>query len=164
DLPPAGWAAAGDRAGGRAHQAAVASSAASPPRSALQGADWRRSGCTGAPADHARHDRVELPTVGRRRADAVRAAGRVRRRLEAAEAVCDRDGDLPFDMLDGLAALLDRSLLKQEEGGAGEPRFTMLEAIREYALERLEESGAAEKMRRRHAGYYLAATIEVGQA
>jgi predicted ATPase len=59
-------------------------------------------------------------------------------------------------ILDGLALLVDGSLLKREEGTDGEPRFVMLETIREYALERLGESGAVEAVRRLHAAYYLA--------
>jgi predicted ATPase len=55
--------------------------------------------------------------------------------IEAAKAVCNVDGDLSLDMVDGLAALVDKSLLKQVEGSDGEPRFIMLEAIREYALD-----------------------------
>ncbi len=58
-------------------------------------------------------------------------------------------------VLDTLAALVDKSLLRQEEGVDGEPRFTMLETMRAYALERLEASGEAETMRRRHTAYYL---------
>jgi DNA-binding CsgD family transcriptional regulator/tetratricopeptide (TPR) repeat protein len=76
--------------------------------------------------------------------------------LAVAEAVCNADGDLPFDVLDGLAALLDKSLLKREEGANGEPRFTMLETIREYALERLAERGETEALRNWHLAYYLA--------
>jgi len=41
------------------------------------------------------------------------------RTLEAIEAICDADGDLPFDVLDGLASLVGKSLLQQEEGGRG---------------------------------------------
>jgi len=74
---------------------------------------------------------------------------------EAAETVCNADGDLRMDMMDGIAALVDQSLLQQIEELGDEPRFTMLETIREYALERLEASGAA-TVRRRHAEYYLA--------
>jgi hypothetical protein len=69
--------------------------------------------------------------------------------------VCNADGDLPIDVLDGLAALLDKSLLKQEEAATGEPRFAMLETIREYALERLEASGETEAIRQQFATYYL---------
>jgi predicted ATPase/transcriptional regulator with XRE-family HTH domain len=76
--------------------------------------------------------------------------------LEAAEAVCNVSGDLPFAVLDGLATLLDQSLLRQAEGVNGEPRFTMLETIREYALERLTEHGEVEKLRQQHAENYLA--------
>src|SRR5262249_33828460 len=60
-----------------------------------------------------------------------------------------------FSILEGLDSLVDKSLIVEtEEHGA--PRFTRLETIREYALERLEESGELEVVRRRHAGYYLA--------
>jgi predicted ATPase/transcriptional regulator with XRE-family HTH domain len=76
--------------------------------------------------------------------------------LEAAEAVCDVRGDLRLDVLDGLATLVDTSVLRREKGGDGEPRFTMLETIREYALEQLEASGEAEALRGQHTEYYLA--------
>jgi predicted ATPase/transcriptional regulator with XRE-family HTH domain len=58
--------------------------------------------------------------------------------LPAVEAVCNTRGDLPFDVVDGLESLLNKSLLKQVERAHGHPRFGMLEMIREYALERLE--------------------------
>jgi predicted ATPase len=59
--------------------------------------------------------------------------------------------------LDELASLVDKHLLRHEELPGGEPRFLMLETIREYALERLEASGEAVSLRRRHAAaYYLA--------
>jgi tetratricopeptide (TPR) repeat protein len=63
---------------------------------------------------------------------------------------------LPTPILDGLAALLDQSLLRQAEGRDGESRFTMLETIREYALERLREAGEETETRRRHAAYFVA--------
>jgi predicted ATPase/class 3 adenylate cyclase len=68
--------------------------------------------------------------------------------LEAAEAVCDAD-------LDTLQSLVDKSLLRH----TGE-RFWMLETIREYATERLEESGDAEDLGRRHAEYFFARAEE----
>src|SRR5215207_8989962 len=80
--------------------------------------------------------------------------------LEAIEAVCDAEGDLPVDALDGVSSLLDKSLLRQEEGLEGEPRFAMLETIREYAREELEESGDAEEVKRAHAEYFLALAEE----
>jgi predicted ATPase/class 3 adenylate cyclase/DNA-binding XRE family transcriptional regulator len=75
--------------------------------------------------------------------------------LEAVEAICNADGSLDGDGLDELHALLNNSLLRQEEQAQGEPRFVMLETIREYALERLVERGEAEMLRQQHAAYYL---------
>jgi tetratricopeptide (TPR) repeat protein len=51
---------------------------------------------------------------------------------------------------------LDKSLLRQEEGSEDEPRVVMLETIREYAREKLEESGEAQEIGRSHAEYFLA--------
>jgi predicted ATPase len=82
------------------------------------------------------------------------------RTLEAIEAVCDAKGDLPVDTLDGVSSLLDKSLLRKEEGPEGEPRFVMLETIHEYARERLQASGEAEETRRLHAEYFLALAEE----
>jgi predicted ATPase/class 3 adenylate cyclase len=76
--------------------------------------------------------------------------------LEAAAAVCNPHDDLPLDLVDGVASLADKSLLRHSEGPDGEPRFTMLETVSEYALERLEQSGEAESIRRQHANYFLA--------
>jgi tetratricopeptide (TPR) repeat protein len=73
--------------------------------------------------------------------------------LEAAEAVCAAGGDLPFEVLDGVAALMDKSLLRQEIVG-GETRFWILATIREYALERLNESGEAERLRAAHRAWF----------
>jgi predicted ATPase/class 3 adenylate cyclase len=86
------------------------------------------------------------------------------RTLEAIEAICDAGGDLPVDVLDGLASLVDESLLKQEEGVGGEPRFVMLETIHEFAREKLQESGDAEVLRRLHAEYFLALAEEAEPA
>ena len=88
---------------------------------------------------------------------AVFAGGR---NLEAIEAVCSADGDLGIDVLDGVSSLVDKSLLRQEEGVGEEPRFVMLETIHEFAREKLEESGEAGEMQRRHALYFLASAEE----
>jgi predicted ATPase/class 3 adenylate cyclase len=78
--------------------------------------------------------------------------------LDALEAVCNYDGQLLMDVVDGVQSLVDKSLLQQREGergGAdGEPRFWMLETIHEYALEKLHESGEEEDLRRAHAHYF----------
>jgi tetratricopeptide (TPR) repeat protein len=73
-------------------------------------------------------------------------------KLEAAEAVYREEG---LDVIEGLASLLDNSLVRQHVFGDGEIRFAMLATIREFALERLEASGEAEAVRRRHSEYFL---------
>ena len=75
-------------------------------------------------------------------------------RLEAAESLCDPDGSLETEVLDGLGSLVEKSLLRRRTDSDGEPRFWMLETIREYALELLEASGEANEARRLHACWY----------
>jgi predicted ATPase/class 3 adenylate cyclase len=77
------------------------------------------------------------------------------RTLEAMEAICDAEGDLPVDAFEGVSSLLDKSLLRQEEGPGGEPRFVMLETVHEFAREKLEQSTEAEQIKRAHAQYFL---------
>jgi tetratricopeptide (TPR) repeat protein len=67
--------------------------------------------------------------------------------------VTNPDGEL--DVFTTLAALVDHSLLRQGDGPDGEPRFVMLETIREYGLERLTASDDG-VIRERHARYFLA--------
>ncbi|MEA2574856.1 MAG: hypothetical protein QOH93_2154 [Chloroflexia bacterium] len=78
--------------------------------------------------------------------------------LDALEVLGQRG--LNLDVLDGLESLVDKSLLRQEEQENGEPRFRMLETIREYALERLQESGEAQEIAREHASIYVALAEE----
>jgi predicted ATPase/DNA-binding winged helix-turn-helix (wHTH) protein len=75
----------------------------------------------------------------------------------AAEAVCSKDKfhKEEIKVLDSLTSLLDKSLLVLKEQPDDEPRFRMLEVVREYALELLETSGEAEAIRRSHAAYFL---------
>jgi predicted ATPase/serine/threonine protein kinase len=75
--------------------------------------------------------------------------------LEAAEAVANAGADLYLDVFDGVASLVDKSLLQQTGESAGEARFGMLETIREYGLERLATSGEEAATRRAHAAYFL---------
>jgi predicted ATPase len=74
--------------------------------------------------------------------------------IEAAEAVASPDGTL--DVFGGMTSLVDKSLLRQAEGVEGEPRFRMLETVREYGQERLEASGETEETRRRLAAWCVA--------
>jgi predicted ATPase/DNA-binding SARP family transcriptional activator len=75
--------------------------------------------------------------------------------LEAAEAIGPAAGELSMPVLDGLHRLLDNHLVQQQIAVDGEPRFSMLETIHEYALERLTERGEAPATRLAHATYFL---------
>jgi predicted ATPase len=87
--------------------------------------------------------------------------------LDAAAAVC-RTGPvgeqvaLEARMLDGMASLVDNSLVYRIDGADGEPRFTMLETIREFALEQLQAADESIDLRERHAAYYLAIVESTG--
>jgi predicted ATPase/class 3 adenylate cyclase len=73
--------------------------------------------------------------------------------LEAAEALCASSEPLDGDLFDTIASLVDKSFLRQEER-AGEPRFGMLEMLREFGLEQLEADGE-QAIRDAHAAYFL---------
>jgi non-specific serine/threonine protein kinase len=79
--------------------------------------------------------------------------------LAAARAVHNGDGDV----LDGLASLVDKSLLWQAEGPDGDPRFEMLETIREYGYEQLEANNEVEASRDAHATHFLALAEEADE-
>ena len=73
--------------------------------------------------------------------------------LEAAEAVClDK---LPLNILDGLGSLLDKNLVKHDTRSSSELRFTMLETIREYALDQLTANGELDAVRQQHIDYFV---------
>jgi len=83
--------------------------------------------------------------------------------LEAAEAVCEKEGLLARDeVLLALAALIDHSLVSAESSAGGTSRFSMLETLRDYALERLRAAGEEERTRRQHAIYYDECAEKVG--
>jgi predicted ATPase len=75
--------------------------------------------------------------------------------IEAANAVANPRADLDVEMLDALGSLVDMSLVRKE-ADAGDLRFGMLETIREFGMEKLEEAGEGDRARRRHASYLLA--------
>jgi predicted ATPase/class 3 adenylate cyclase len=83
--------------------------------------------------------------------------------LEAAEAVCDPLGEFSSDVLDGLTSLVDKSLVRPGREVEGEPRFWMLQTIREYAAERLEQAGELYEVRGRHAEHFLGLAEEAAK-
>jgi predicted ATPase/class 3 adenylate cyclase len=76
-------------------------------------------------------------------------------RLEAAEAVCDPDGVLGKGLFDATSSLVEKSLLHRRDDPDGEPRFWMLETIREYAQDQLRARGDETTLRLAHAHYFL---------
>jgi predicted ATPase/class 3 adenylate cyclase len=75
--------------------------------------------------------------------------------IDAAERIGDPDRSLGIDILDGLDSLVEKSLLRQRSEPDGEPRYWMLETIREYALDRLTDSAEREDVHNRLAQHYL---------
>ena len=73
---------------------------------------------------------------------------------DAVESVCS-PSELGLDAFGGLTTILDQSLIRRGEGGEGEPRFMMLETIREFASDQLADAGETADIRRSHADYYL---------
>ena len=76
--------------------------------------------------------------------------------LEAAETVAGALGGEAVDVFDGITSLVDHSLLRPETSQGGGSRFVMLETIREFGLERLDENDDSAALRARHAAYFLA--------
>lgn len=89
---------------------------------------------------------------------------------DAAQSVTDPDGDLGVDLIDGLESLADKSLIRVEpdgrngDSGDGEVRFGQHPLLREFALERLDESGERAELERRHAGVIAAIAETAGGA
>jgi DNA-binding CsgD family transcriptional regulator/tetratricopeptide (TPR) repeat protein len=73
--------------------------------------------------------------------------------LNSAQAVAGDAGGADPDVTSGVAALIDQSLVRRVEG-EGEARFTMLETIREFGLERLTAEGEEDPIRKRHAAWF----------
>ena len=75
--------------------------------------------------------------------------------LDGAQAVAGADGVERYQVLDQLSLLVDKSLVVAENPG-GATRYRLLETVRQYALEKLGESGEADAVRSRHCDYYTA--------
>ncbi len=78
--------------------------------------------------------------------------------LESAEGVCQAMGEI--DVFTGIETLLNNSLLRQVTSVGDEPRFDMLQTIRDYALEKAEESGILPELRWAHCGYFAQVAAE----
>ena len=139
-----------------------------PPRALLARLDRRLAVLTGGPRDAPvrqqtlratldwSHDLLSETEQALFRRLAVFAGGCD---LDAVEAVGAAGGGAGVgvpDVLEGVAALVDGSLLTREEQPGGEPRFGLLETVRAYALERLAAGGGEAEARAQHAAYYLA--------
>jgi predicted ATPase/DNA-binding CsgD family transcriptional regulator len=83
--------------------------------------------------------------------------------VDAVEAAC-ADGLHDVTPLDGLSSLVDQSLIRRSAQAAGEPRFEMLQVVREFALDRLAAAGEEESARRAHAEYFRRLAERAGQA
>lgn len=79
--------------------------------------------------------------------------------LPAAEAVCG-DERVP-DVLGAVASLVDESLVRVGAPDSGDPRFGLLDTVREFALERLEASGQADRVRAAHAAFFRAFALTI---
>jgi non-specific serine/threonine protein kinase len=73
--------------------------------------------------------------------------------LEAAEAICAGEPEEPYDVLDVLSSMIDKSLLLVERR-SGEARYRLLETIRQYGHDKLQECAEAEQVRRTHRDWY----------
>jgi len=80
----------------------------------------------------------------------------------AASAVVTGDGLETWDVVDALASLVAKSMINAEKTTEDTTRFSMLETLRQYAREQLDESGAADEWRRRHARHYAAVAERLG--
>ena len=79
--------------------------------------------------------------------------------LEAAEKVCGNDGIEEWEVLDLLSSLVDKSLVVFEDTDA-KPRYRLLETVRQYARDRLHESGQSEQWRNSHLAHFEALAEE----
>jgi predicted ATPase/class 3 adenylate cyclase len=80
--------------------------------------------------------------------------------IEAADRVCNPDEEPGIDTLELLTSLADKSLVHAAEGSTGEPRFEMLQVIREFAQEKLAGGPEMDEIRRRHALHMVAVAEE----
>ncbi len=80
--------------------------------------------------------------------------------LQAAEEIMCAFGDVSISVLDGIAALLDKSMVQHTFYGKEEPRLFVFEMLREYGLEQLAACGELEQTRDAHASHFMALAEE----
>jgi len=81
--------------------------------------------------------------------------------ITSAEAVASGDGIEQWDVVEGVAGLVDKSMVSDDETPSGAARYTMLETLRQYALERLDDAGDIDGWRRRHAEHFAGIAEEL---
>lgn len=84
--------------------------------------------------------------------------------LQAVEAVVNPHAELGLDTLDALTSLVDNNVIRSVETPEAEPRFTMLETIREYGLDQLATSGEETAIRRRHGEHWIQVAEQASEA
>ena len=157
DLHPPGWLTPGDRTGRRPRQSVTSPGATGPHLTAATAA---HGGARDAPARQQTLRNTlawsyELLTTEEQHLFRHLAAFIGGCTLEAVESLVRALGDPPSDVLDTLASLVDKSLLRQATDEGEEPHFAMLETIREYGLEMLATQGELERTQQAHAAYFL---------
>ena len=142
-----------------------------PPKALLARLEHRLSVLTGGPRDQEERQRTlraaidwshDLLTHDEQRLFARLGAFSGGCTLDAAQAVCSADLDL--DILEGISALFDRSLVRRGEMPDEEPRYWMLETLREYAIEALASLPDEDAVRERHARHYADLAIEIEES
>ena len=156
--------AAGHRAGCGPGQGPAAAGPAGAARAAAAPAHGRGAGPARAPAHHARCHRLELrpALAGRsRRSSVVWPSSRAGSPWTAAEAVAAADGRLRS--LTAWWRWSSRVCVRQMPGADDEPRYQMLETVREFGLEQLASSGDEDDARQRHAEHFLRVSADLVQ-
>lgn len=80
--------------------------------------------------------------------------------IDTVEAICSEEGIVTEHTLDRISSLVSKSFVMAETIGRSQARYRLLETIREYALEKLEEAGETARLRDRHLDFFLARTEE----
>jgi predicted ATPase len=83
--------------------------------------------------------------------------------LGAASAVTTGDGVEGWDVVDAVGGLVAKSMVVAEPGAEEHTRYQLLETLRQYGQERLDQAGHSDRWRRRHADYFAAFAVEVGR-